>query len=470
MKKFVFVLAAMIISVTFISVNKAEAGAPVIRIVAGSQAEKALFAIAEKAGFKYASKSARDRARQKWNMHIQDLIDKHGDTATTRSYEEFIESMNRSNVIPFKDNPNIGSWLISAAAFATGVDIIMDTWNEMSAAEKAETAVDFMKKSDAEFKGSISNWGGVRAVREPNYKHNGKEIGRVSFGIPYEIGYVWGLDIAATGWYNFRIAAVTVFGTTGYMVTSHMEFLNTDGNPETSVSENFYPNKLLFPIMIETAVPTPEELPTGTPGTWVQPLRETKTLPESIPEKDLDLVVPVGDNPWPANEPLNDPLPKKSPLPGTEPGTDPGAEPAPDPGAEPGPIPGIEPAPQPEPLPEPAPKDPPADGGDGEGPQTNPNDTANRWGKLITNKFPFSLPWDIYDVLAALAAEPKRPEFNIDKDLPVTVMGKTYTYKLKIQNDNKWMDGFVGLFRTMILIGFIIFLITSTRKLLGGAQ
>lgn len=96
----------------------------------------------------------------------------------------------------------------------------------------------------------------------------------------------------------------------------------------------------------------------------------------------------------------------------------------------------------------------PGDGG-GTGP-TKPLST------LVTTRFPFSLPWDIYRVLGVLNAPAKTPVIDVNQNF----MGMPFKFKYSFA----WLDPYIPWFRSILLIGFVIFLITGTRKLLGGAQ
>lgn len=89
-------------------------------------------------------------------------------------------------------------------------------------------------------------------------------------------------------------------------------------------------------------------------------------------------------------------------------------------------------------------------------------DNNRKWGALITTKFPFSLPFDLYYVLSFLSAEPRAPNFTIDESLN----GLPFYFEV----DMVFLDPYMGWFRTFIVLGFMFMLIMITRKLLGGAQ
>lgn len=88
-------------------------------------------------------------------------------------------------------------------------------------------------------------------------------------------------------------------------------------------------------------------------------------------------------------------------------------------------------------------------------------------GALITTKFPFSLPFDFFGVLGWLNAEPKAPVFKIDTGIKSPLSEKEV--KLDMEFKFNFLDPYMGFFRSFIIIGFSLFLILATRKLLGGA-
>lgn len=68
----------------------------------------------------------------------------------------------------------------------------------------------------------------------------------------------------------------------------------------------------------------------------------------------------------------------------------------------------------------------------------------------LQNRFPFSIPWDIYNLVSGLAVERETPYINRDIYIPVVDM----TYH--IEYDLSDFDEIASLFRTLFLISFII--------------
>jgi hypothetical protein len=99
-------------------------------------------------------------------------------------------------------------------------------------------------------------------------------------------------------------------------------------------------------------------------------------------------------------------------------------------------------------------------------PTKTPEAEANRWKELVTTKFPFSLPWDLYAILSVLNAEPQKPVLKLDATGRIAGV----TVPLKFTQNIDFLDPYMPFLRTFILIGYVLFLIFSTRKLLGGGQ
>lgn len=82
--------------------------------------------------------------------------------------------------------------------------------------------------------------------------------------------------------------------------------------------------------------------------------------------------------------------------------------------------------------------------------------------KAITQKFPFSLPWDIYHLISLIAAEPRAPVFVLDTDFD--------GIPIYFEHDMSYLDPYIGYFRTFVFIAAAISIVYATRSLLGGAK
>lgn len=81
---------------------------------------------------------------------------------------------------------------------------------------------------------------------------------------------------------------------------------------------------------------------------------------------------------------------------------------------------------------------------------------------LFKEKFPFCLPWDVYNVFANLLAEPEAPVFEI----PMKWEFLDIDYTLTI--DFSMFDEIAKISRFFSSLGFVVFLILISRKVIGA--
>lgn len=80
--------------------------------------------------------------------------------------------------------------------------------------------------------------------------------------------------------------------------------------------------------------------------------------------------------------------------------------------------------------------------------------------------FPFSVPWDIYNVLSALNAEPVRPEFDVGLYLPVVDV--TIPFKIAVPGDvAEQVDAFAAMIRSFLLVLMCVGTLILLWKWLG---
>lgn len=83
-------------------------------------------------------------------------------------------------------------------------------------------------------------------------------------------------------------------------------------------------------------------------------------------------------------------------------------------------------------------------------------------GETFTNRFPFSLPWDLYNSFASLAVPGERPDFTIE--VPDTNLLKGFKFTV----DLSMFEDLLAFAKAVELIIFDIGLILITTKLMGG--
>lgn len=284
------------------------------------------------------------------------------------------------------------------------------------------------------------------AISETNLFYNGKDLKR-NYDIPgvstNDLTYVreapyidlgnedptWVTDFAL----NWTTATLTTTYPTGVIAGKIAPI------PGTSVETN-YEDWAENAIIIEFPVPPDPEEPED-PTDPSEPEEPTTPTPIKIPGFPLYIPsYPQTDVPsLPSQEEVQNPQPIEVPDP------DPGVNPDPDPGV------GVDPAPDIDPTLAP---DNPSDG-TGEPPPFI-DMTMN-----LKNFFPFCIPYDIYDFLSILAADPVAPEF----DLKLFGLGEEFTLHIDLSP----FDDLAALVRSFELMGFIIGLGIITRdKFLRG--
>lgn len=82
----------------------------------------------------------------------------------------------------------------------------------------------------------------------------------------------------------------------------------------------------------------------------------------------------------------------------------------------------------------------------------DPNEITNGLPILnnLSKRFPFSIPWDIYNILSSLSAERETPYINTDVTIPAI------NYVWHIEYDLSDFDEIASLFRKLFLISFIV--------------
>lgn len=83
-------------------------------------------------------------------------------------------------------------------------------------------------------------------------------------------------------------------------------------------------------------------------------------------------------------------------------------------------------------------------------------------GDKLTERFPFSIPWDIKRQLSVFDVKPKSPVLKVDKDIPVF----NQTIKLKFNIDFSIFDQLAAVVRWFLILAFDIALVLGLRRFL----
>lgn len=505
-KKLIPILLIAILIINMFPVKKTQAvgeGA-FLRVVGGSAGERILIGIGEKAGVKFGTKKAQQEAVERWNLELYRKIEeaeKYGrqhEADQLKALNIKLRQPGELQLIEGGKNAgkDFGQVIISAALFLTGLDIVMDVSEAIETSVNTQVGLETLKEY-----GTLIEEGKAYSSIGPYTFFVAKELKNnktmLAFGnehsyktAPHPHFSYDGLGYSRTG--TLFTGVITGVVNNTYKLKYSFTDYETGKITEETRSVVLAPiDKFLeaYPeevpdFNIVNWQPLQYNIPSAPSLPWVTPWRDNPDTNKPVIPDEIPIEIPLTDpDTYSPGEPWNDPMPNYDPIPGDDPGKDkdyipgipinptPGTEPGKEPGGDTGPNltpkPGKDVLPTPEPMPEPGtstPTDPTIP--EEEKPKSKPGDTQNRFAALITNKFPFSLPWDIGNMLEPLLADPVRP--NVKLDVSFDAFGKEVP--IKFSHDFKWMDDFIGFFRIFILIGFNLFMITSTRKLMGGGQ
>ena len=498
MKRFLLFASLCVLCFSVFVPPKASAAAVPLRLTA--QGVKVLTGIGAKAGIKHGSRDAAEVAAKRWNLDLYNEMKKM-DEESKAFYNNVLNRMNTADVVEIPSKPGWGKVLVDAALFATGADMLLEGYNHIQKRVNEKKFVDAMAAGtgfnpDVHLRsyGILNDW--VLLTREGVVQYM---LGTGTFNDSTSKTFTWNADN-----YDVDDLIDNYFAITGSTVIAGQTVLNVFVTVVTTDMTSQYqgtytlPNKMTEADLVATApaveavkYPGPT-VPLSIPdiiGPYVNPPGISAPGATPIPVEVPDLVeieIPLGDNWNPdevyENNPVGDLAPAPEPVP--DPNADPGKNPVPEAGPDPGKD--LNPEPEAEPVPEtesPIPK--PPDGTVPESPQgckpqaddllglfinflVGDIDCIN-WSKLrqaggfYTNKFPFSIPWDVGRALTATFGG-----LNTDGEPPVFKL-KIKDFETDISVPEEFHPWF-KIFRGFILIMFDLGLVWSVRKMLGGAQ
>ena len=463
MKKFLPIFLIVILLGNLIIVKPERASAnPGFRVV-GSLAEKAFISISEKAGAKYATEKASEKAMKRWNMELYE------DLAKQTNLNNVNETIKRAEIIPFPETDSrygkFGKIMIGGALFLTGADIAVDVYEHIKNAEDEKKMLDLLE-NEVLPEHSYKSVYGYRMIPKSEPTTSSFDIvdpagNRVAEAVTFSVYYAKpnALKVRKIS-DGYRLVAM------GYWY-----YATGSDDPWSIVGGHGIP-QVLWDDLVASDNPTiSEEVPSGwtAPGDFPDYIREYSS-PDTSPERKeeivrevehafpegVPIVVPIKETA--PGEPLeiddkeyeevpyqwNDPLPDNLPESPTEPGTDPGTETPTEPG----------------------------DGG-GDGTPTTPGDGDKKIDFTplmvalgnIKDKFPFSIPWDFERFLNQFNIEPKTPKFEIETDKSIELGGFSIPVKYNFDVDFDFLDGLAKVSRWFLLIVFDIFLIFALRRM-----
>lgn len=321
---------------------------PFLKVAAGSEGSRIVAGIAEKAGVKFTSKTAREKAVEKWNLEVYQKIEqfkdlgKHYEALELERFQKQIATMKPTPIGESK--PGWSKAILSTAAFLIGADIIYDIYSEHKLAEEQKSMMEVMGDynrglSNGEYfesYGNLSTYMDFDAVNE--------KYGEYAAHLKVFIN-TWGLSPTVYGLVDTSKPYIAYFKVDdrGWIIIFRDYYNYTSGNhyqQETSIgwpiTDSFINNvdkdndffKKLVPVDHGSVDPLPSTInpildPLRNPG--IDSISETSPIeiPSSIP-KEVEIIVPTAnDYPEVVETPWNDPVTEWDPTPKPDPGTDP---------------------------------------------------------------------------------------------------------------------------------------------------
>lgn len=500
MKKKVSILLIAIIFFTSLATYQISASVKTVYKTVDSFTEASIAAIQARQGFRvirggaYSQKTAGEVFTSTLTKDLQEVAMDSYDTISGKKFE----------ATPLKNMPGWSKVVLGAGAFLTSADLVLDVYNSFAGVKEsveiltrpewiesyyAETGHYPLQHENAGYSLNLFSTGTwvqwliyYEGVQLSGTYRNGIHINN-----SYYPDYIPRIDIDVHS-PTYHEVWVRFYDMQGNLYTGGNGTFSSGryyGNQRlATIYENPYPNNLIV------SVPAPTSNIVREPIDLDRYLEEYTLIvpnPEHFPdinraiEENWDMV----SNPdeWLRNNPQHDPdaepVPEPEPVPNPieipNPNFDPYQEESlenplyiPNPNYNPALAPTARPEspyirnPNYNPAEAPSSLNPPfIPRGSEEGNAKCPR-LPDLYGKTTT-KFPFSLPFDFFNMLSLIEADPIAPNIDIDTTAPGGL-------PFKIQHDMSYLDPYIGFFRAFILISFSVFLIMATRNLLGGAQ
>lgn len=477
MKKGIIIISVVLLLFNFFGTISTNAAAPVLaRVAAGTVGERVIVGMAEKSGYKFVTKKARERAVEKWNMEIFEKAQKYasvGDDIKAEELSRFqslLANATESSVETVASKPNFGKFILEGALFLTGLDIVVDIAQEIKNAQEFAGQVERMTDLEYQIKEdeNITSWGGLSFFeRTRDSTTHVLMFGDESFYtkyVSYPTGYsnLVSLHTPSQTIVNRYLTSISETGTNPKVYKIIGNYRMQTG-PDRYANGNIN-NSVKMPLEWSPKdystigyVPTIEEVPEVVEVPYIKEYIDTGIVPDVMPDS-VTVNVPI-ESSVPDALPITEPFPWNEPI-GETTNPEPNPEPNPD-------------------TSEPFPTKPPENNGCAESPVIDnlldwfkfnlvgdvdcyDSEKLKMSGGFFTTKFPFSLPWDVGRALTAVFGQ-----FDTENIPSYTFTIYGHDFEIKIPD---MMINWFPITRGLILIAFDIGLIYSVRKLLGGAS
>jgi hypothetical protein len=409
-----------------------------VRVAAGSVGERVIVGMAEKAGIKYATKTARKKAVERWNLDVYNKIQemnkfgKEMEAQELARFQKQLAEATPTNLSPVASKPNFSNFVVSSALFLTGLDLIMDGYHAIKEHAETNKMMESMEElSEAIQSGkSVVSFGGYKAYP---FIYNGVNT-YVRFGIPSNFMAVTqaGADLSKPFW--AEIYKITNnYPNLTYSIEFHINYWTTSGTFRTLYNNGpmSIPISTLEDYRTVSSIPSTTQIPEVQPLPWRESYETSQVVPTTMPDSINVNIPTTNDYPEEVTTPWNEPETFRQPEPD---------------------------------VPPPDGEDPPTDGED-------PTKTKIDWSKLkmtaatLTTVFPFSIPWDVGRLISVLDVPPKTPIFNIDTGTTIKLGGKDIPVNFKFDIDFTFLDTIAAIVRWGFILIFDITIIMALRRL-----
>lgn len=359
-------LALLIITVTVINPNISYADAPKLeRISKGALGERVLIAVGEKAGVKYSSKEAYQKAVERWNMELYEQQLKAEAEGNAKKVADLKVLQGGLKDLKPEDvkasvKPGFVEYVMDASIYLLAVGVFLDVVTSIEDAVANEQQIEIVEEYMAKVEEGkaytkvgpyvfyTQKWSDVP---NPVYIFGSKAADDLFRSDMLTYG---DFNRSAQSFGQFKVGTLPtgiITKVDGNRFTAKVSIIQPVGGTPKETTTTFTMNNP--DIVIEKLnlideynksmwLPNPSNIPSVPSVPWVAPWRDNPDTNKPVIPEEIPLEVPLSDpDIYSPEQPWNDPMPIYDPVPGDQPDKDyiPGIPiyPNPDPGTNPNP-------------------------------------------------------------------------------------------------------------------------------------
>lgn len=437
MKKNILITLMIFSLVVFTFTPKVSAGAPkIIYEVGETLVEASIKAVQARKGFKVVE-GASDSAKA--SEVFTESISKGLQDSATGAYQTIKGAT--LNSTPLRNLPGWMKVTVGTAAFLTGADLAIDAYNKI----QSGIALDFFSTPSTGSTNKYKSIGGYTVVVGPYTGPNSYtsyDPYDVTVWKPDGTGLIWRPIVEKGKTTLSSFVALLSVSTSGAIT---LYYTNQTATGQTSVNTGFTMDvtkmndyTTVQPYTVSKTAIGHGEVP------QIDTSKETQTLIVPDPAVFPNVDTAIAENPemvadpetWleqnPQYDPDVEPVPEPSPEPGTETPTEPPGTETPIPPGDPDKF-NLEPL------------------------------KVNL--EQIKHKFPFSIPWDVYNLFARFNVEPITPKFDFSDNSSINLGGHSIPVNFDWKIDFSFFDPIAKIARWGLVIVFDICIILALRRL-----